>query len=48
MVYYDPAYNENCLVTVVTLGVVREADVIHSYAPLNAQDHVFILVGKPH
>src|SRR5205085_12463054 len=46
-VYYDPAYNENCLVTVVTLGVVREEDVIHSYAPANAENHVFILVGKP-
>lgn len=46
-VYYDPAYNDNCLVTVVTLGVVREDHVIHSYAPANAEDHVFILVGKP-
>lgn len=32
-VYYDEAYNENCLVTVVTLGVVREDQIIHSYAP---------------
>ncbi|TAK76914.1 MAG: phosphoribosylformylglycinamidine synthase subunit PurL, partial [Gammaproteobacteria bacterium] len=46
-VYYDPAYNENCLVTVVTLGVVREDHIIHSYAPANAKDLVFILVGKP-
>ena len=46
-VYYDAAYNENCLVTVVTLGVVREDHVIHSYAPANADDYVFILVGKP-
>jgi phosphoribosylformylglycinamidine synthase II len=46
-VYYDAAYNENCLVTVVTLGIVREDDIIHSYAPQNAADHVFILVGKP-
>jgi phosphoribosylformylglycinamidine synthase II len=46
-VYYDAAYNDNCLVTVVTLGIVREDHVIHSYAPTNAQDHVFILVGKP-
>jgi len=45
--YYDAAYNENCLVTVVTLGVVREEDLIHSYAPKNAEDYVFILVGKP-
>lgn len=46
-VYYDSAYNENCLVTVVTLGVIHEDDVIHSYAPKNADDYVFILVGKP-
>jgi len=46
-VYYDPAYNENCLVTVVTLGVVRADHVIHSYAPAQAEHHVFILVGKP-
>lgn len=46
-VYYDSGYNDNCLVTVVTLGVVREDHVIHSYAPKNAQDYVFILVGKP-
>src|SRR5579885_1653342 len=45
--YYDAAYNENCLVTVVTLGVVREDHVIHSHAPANADDYVFILVGKP-
>ena len=46
-VYYDAAYNENCLVTVVTLGVVREDHVIHSYAPEKADDYVFVLVGKP-
>lgn len=45
--YYDAAYNDNCLVTVVTLGVVREDHVIHSYAPQNAEDYVFVLVGKP-
>lgn len=45
--YYDAAYNENCLVTVVTLGVVREDHIIHSYAPANANNYVFILVGKP-
>jgi phosphoribosylformylglycinamidine synthase II len=46
-VYFDAGYNSNCLVTVVTLGVVSETDVIHSYAPKNADDYVFILVGKP-
>lgn len=46
-VYFDSGYNENCLVTVVTLGVVHEDDVIHSYAPKNADNYVYILVGKP-
>ncbi|MEO8402059.1 MAG: phosphoribosylformylglycinamidine synthase subunit PurL [Gammaproteobacteria bacterium] len=46
-VYFDPGYNENCLVTVVTLGIVRDDHVIHSYAPKNADNYVFILVGKP-
>lgn len=45
-VYYDSGYNENCLVTVVTLGVVRDDHVIHSYAPKNAEKYVYILVGK--
>jgi len=46
-VYFDEGYNDNCLVTVVTLGAVREDHVIHSYAPPKAEDYVFILVGKP-
>lgn len=46
-VYYDAGYNENCLVTVVTLGIVPENCIIHSYAPEKAEDYVFILVGKP-
>lgn len=45
-VYYDSGYNDNCLVTVVTLGIVREDQIIHSYVPKNAEDYVFILVGK--
>ena len=45
-IYFDAGYNDNCLVTVVTLGVVREDHVIHSFAPKNAKDHVYILVGK--
>lgn len=46
-VYFDSGYNDNCLVTVVTLGVVHEDDVIHSYAPHMAGNYVYILVGKP-
>lgn len=46
-VYFNAGYNSNCLVTVVTLGVVQEDHVIHSYAPKHADDYVYILVGKP-
>ncbi len=45
--YYNAGYNENCLVTLVTLGIVREDHIIHSYAPENANDYDLILVGKP-
>ena len=45
--YYDEGYNENCLVTIVTLGIVREDEILHSYAPKNAVGHDIILVGKP-
>src|SRR3990167_3330808 len=46
-VFYDSAYQENCLVTVVTLGIVRDDRLIHSYAPKNAVGYDLILVGKP-
>ena len=45
--YYHKNYNENCLVTLVTLGIVREDHIIHSYAPKNAAGYDLILVGKP-
>lgn len=45
--YFDDGYNDNCLVTVVTLGIVREDEVIHSTAPENAENYDLILVGKP-
>lgn len=44
--YYDEAYKDNCLVTVVTLGLLREDELIHSYAPANAEGYSLILVGK--
>ena len=45
--YYDEGYNENCLVTIVTLGIVREDEILHSFAPKNAVGHDIILIGKP-
>ena len=46
-IYYHEGYNENCLVTLVTLGIVREDHLIHSYAPENADGYNLILIGKP-
>lgn len=46
-VYFDESYNENCLVNVVSLGVLREDELIHSRAPQNAAGYDLILVGKP-
>ncbi len=44
--YYDAGYNDNCLVTIVTLGIVRKDELIHSYAPAGADNYDIILVGK--
>jgi len=46
-IYYHEGYGENCLVTLVTLGIVREDHIVHSYAPENADDYDLILIGKP-
>ena len=46
-VQFDSQYNDNCLVTVVTLGAVCEDYITHSYAPENAMGYDLILVGKP-
>ena len=46
-IYYHSDYNDNCLVTLVTLGVVRADEIFHSYAPENAVGYDLVLVGKP-
>src|SRR3990167_5632002 len=45
--FYHEAFQDNCLVTVVSLGLVRADHIIHSYAPKNAMGYKLILVGKP-
>jgi phosphoribosylformylglycinamidine synthase subunit PurL len=45
-VYFDDGFEENCLVNVVSLGVVKEAEVIHSFAPKGAEGWPIVLVGK--
>jgi len=48
-VYFDPSFNDNCLVNVVALGVVRESHLIHSFVSPNAAKEKWdiIVVGKP-
>ena len=46
-VYFDKEYNENCLVTVLTAGIVKEECVIRSRAPKNSVGYDLILIGKP-
>ncbi len=45
---YHPSYNDNCLVNVAALGLVKESDIIHSYVPKDAQEVPYdvILIGK--
>ena len=46
---FDAAYNSNCLVNAIALGIVREDEVIHSYVPKDAGKvgYDIILIGKP-
>ncbi len=45
---FDSAFNESCLVNVVTVGLIREDEIIHSYVPDEAGSvgYDIILVGK--
>ncbi len=44
--YFNDSFDDNCLVNVVCLGLVKEKDIIHSYAPENSEDYDMIVVGK--
>jgi len=46
-IFFDKGFNTNCLVTVVSLGLVKASNIIHSYAPKNSAGYDLILVGKP-
>lgn len=45
-VYFDDGFDDNVLVNVVALGIVKEPEIIHSYAPKGAEDWSIVLVGK--
>ena len=46
-VYFDKEYNENCLVTVLTAGIVKEKNVLRSRSPKKSSGYDLILIGKP-
>jgi phosphoribosylformylglycinamidine synthase subunit PurL len=45
-VYFDERFDDNCLVNVVAMGIVKESEIIHSYAPPGADGWDLVLVGK--
>ncbi|MBV9270362.1 MAG: phosphoribosylformylglycinamidine synthase subunit PurL [Candidatus Eremiobacteraeota bacterium] len=45
-VYFDERFDDNCLVNVVALGLVKQNEIIHSAAPPNSAGWDIVLVGK--
>ncbi len=45
-IYIDESFDDNVLVNVVALGLIREREIIHSHAPANAIGYDIVLVGK--
>lgn len=45
-VYFDERFDENCLVNVVALGLLREDEIVHSAAPERSEGWDIVLVGK--
>jgi phosphoribosylformylglycinamidine synthase len=45
-VYIDESFDDNVLVNVVALGLIKETEIIHSFAPPNALGYDIVLVGK--
>lgn len=45
-VFFDSGFDDNCLVNVVALGIVKESEIVHSHAPPGAEGWDLVLVGK--
>ncbi|MFH2028614.1 MAG: phosphoribosylformylglycinamidine synthase subunit PurL [Nanoarchaeota archaeon] len=45
-VYFNSSFDDNCLVNVVSLGLIKEKDIIHSAAPAGAEGYDIVIVGK--
>lgn len=46
-VYFHPGFDDNCLVNVVSIGIVADDEIIHSRVPPNSVGYDLILIGKP-
>ncbi len=48
-VVFNESFDDNCLVNVVALGIVRRDEIIHSRAPhwQGQREYDVILIGKP-
>ncbi len=44
--YFDADFDDNVLVNVVALGLVKESEIVHSRVPAAGADYVLLLVGK--
>jgi phosphoribosylformylglycinamidine synthase II len=45
-VYFYEGFDDNCLVNVVALGIIKESEIVHSHAPPGANGWDIVLVGK--
>jgi phosphoribosylformylglycinamidine synthase len=45
-VYFNDSFDENCLVNVVHLGILKEKDIVHSTCPANSEGYDIVIVGK--
>jgi phosphoribosylformylglycinamidine synthase len=46
-VWFDDAFDENCLVNVMAVGIAPRSGILHSRVPEGPGPWVFVLVGKP-
>jgi phosphoribosylformylglycinamidine synthase II len=45
-IYFNDSFDDNCLVNVVSLGIIKEKEIIHSKAPKKAEGYDIVIVGK--
>ena len=44
---FHEGFDENCLVNVVAIGLLREDEIIHSRVPEHSEGYDLVLIGKP-